>query len=376
MPNYTDFALEFVRAEPITLNISVTENGAAKDVSGWGEFSFLVKPAKTSKVVDARISLTSAVGGGLTVVTPATGSLTATIPAGFTRGLTNSKRTLYGEFYGILADGTQTLLASGTMTEFPAAAATTAKFTPKLVAGLQLWLAADKGLYEDAARTVAATDDQDVVLGWKDLSGKSHHFSGQAGTSPKKVLNAFTNLPVVRAATQQFLAGPGIWKIVSSSAATIFFVGKIVAGSVGSQAPLLSDFNNSIKLRANDLTSQAGFYHTEPGGDAIVETAYTLGQYALIEARQTVDTLGISVNGGTEATTAIAGDTFFGDLNDSTPPLAFLFADGTENYADADIAELLVYNVAVPDADKVKIRGYLRGKWGIPPLRAAISLGT
>ncbi len=48
-------------------------------------------------------------------------------------------------------------------------------FSPTDIAGLQLWLRADVGVFQDAALTTPATADSDPIGGWADQSGNSRH---------------------------------------------------------------------------------------------------------------------------------------------------------------------------------------------------------
>lgn len=66
-----------------------------------------------------------------------------------------------------------------------AAFAPAAPWTPASLPGLQLWLSADVGVYQDAARTTPAVATNDPVGGWADQSGQGHHVSqATAGNRP------------------------------------------------------------------------------------------------------------------------------------------------------------------------------------------------
>lgn len=73
------------------------------------------------------------------------------------------------------------------------------RFNPAHVAGLTLWLKADAGLYQDAAKTTPATSDGDVVGAWEDQSGNGSDAT-QATTSKKPLLKLgiVNSKPVVR----------------------------------------------------------------------------------------------------------------------------------------------------------------------------------
>lgn len=65
-------------------------------------------------------------------------------------------------------------------------------FTPASIANLRVYLAADVGVYTDAARTTAALVDGDVVGGWADQSGQNNHAS-QSTTAAKLTLKLAAN---------------------------------------------------------------------------------------------------------------------------------------------------------------------------------------
>ena len=60
-------------------------------------------------------------------------------------------------------------------------------FSPLDIAGLQLWLKADAGLWQDSVGGTPAVADGDVVGAWEDQSGQSNDAS-QATTSKKPLL--------------------------------------------------------------------------------------------------------------------------------------------------------------------------------------------
>jgi hypothetical protein len=58
-----------------------------------------------------------------------------------------------------------------------------AAFSPASPPGLLLWLWADQGTFQDAARTTPAAADGDPVGGWQDLSGRGNHASQAVAAS-------------------------------------------------------------------------------------------------------------------------------------------------------------------------------------------------
>ena len=62
-----------------------------------------------------------------------------------------------------------------------------AAFSPLDISGLQLWLKADAGLWQDSVGGTPAASDGDVVGAWADQSGNARHAT-QATTSKKPLL--------------------------------------------------------------------------------------------------------------------------------------------------------------------------------------------
>jgi hypothetical protein len=58
-------------------------------------------------------------------------------------------------------------------------------FAPTDLTGLQFWFKADGTLWQDSARTTAATADADPVGAWDDASGNANNATqATAGTRP------------------------------------------------------------------------------------------------------------------------------------------------------------------------------------------------
>jgi Concanavalin A-like lectin/glucanases superfamily len=75
---------------------------------------------------------------------------------------------------------------------------TTAPWTPAALSPT-LWLRADAGTYQDAARTIPAVADGDPVGGWADQSGNAHHASqATAAARPTLQLSELHGKPVLR----------------------------------------------------------------------------------------------------------------------------------------------------------------------------------
>ncbi|RMG96173.1 MAG: hypothetical protein D6706_10620, partial [Chloroflexi bacterium] len=72
-------------------------------------------------------------------------------------------------------------------------------FSPADIPGLQLWLRADAGVWQDSVGGTPAVNDGDVVGAWEDQSGNGNHAT-QATTTNKPIYwtNVVNGKPVVR----------------------------------------------------------------------------------------------------------------------------------------------------------------------------------
>ncbi|MDB4978409.1 MAG: hypothetical protein JWM56_595 [Candidatus Peribacteria bacterium] len=111
----------------------------------------------------------------LSIPNPNTDFTITTQPAAATIAA-NTERTFIMQMAAVSAGaktGTVTITSDDPDTEssftFPVAGTVT--FAPNNIAGLQLWLKADTGLYQDSACTVVATATNNPVGCWKDQSG-------------------------------------------------------------------------------------------------------------------------------------------------------------------------------------------------------------
>ena len=72
-------------------------------------------------------------------------------------------------------------------------------FSPADIAGLELWLQADKGIFQDSAKTTPATSDGDVIGAWEDQSGNGNDaLQGTTVNKPVLKLSIVNSRPVVR----------------------------------------------------------------------------------------------------------------------------------------------------------------------------------
>ncbi len=227
-----------------------------------------------------------------------------------------------------------------------------AAFVPTDIAGLQLWLKADAGLYQDAAMTTLAVLDADPVGGWADQSGNANHAT-QATVDNRPLLKlAIQNSKAVvrfresysslRTAAFSSALHPKtiilVYSQPSTSAQTYVF-----DGLASNQTQLDSQAPN-----VNAAYAGAYIFYTEsyPLAMCVMSIIFNGANSFMIKN-------GIQQAVGDTGTTAMTGLT--------------LGASGgaTGSGLVGDIAEFLIYNSALSTANRQAVESYLNSRWAV-----------
>lgn len=259
----------------------------------------------------------------------------------------------------------------------------TAPFSPSSLTGLKLWLRADAGVWQDAARTIVASADGDVVGGWTDLSGQGNHVT-QAITSKKPLLkmgpNGINSSSVVRGdgADDMLKLASAAFTMTSGTAITVYrfhaFTGmQTLVGSSNSAGASTFVFlglgNNAAPYNGYPFIYRAKPATTDNiirGSTSSVEGTVYLGVYqstgaayalALGNTAETVTVQGGSNNGS-----------WFGDLSGLNSTSLFwldVTASPLTQGTPSDIAEVLVYEPQLSATNLAKVITYLNARWGL-----------
>lgn len=218
--------------------------------------------------------------------------------------------------------------------------------------GLQLWLRADVGVTKDGS---------DVVDQWKDLSGNDHHFS-QATTSAKPLWTsaAIGSLPSVNFdGSSDYLSAGDVELHSNSEGMTVFAVRR---ADDTAYRGLLSKYWSNQRVWILSTTS---FILQESSGSYNGNTNADRASTTLDQVDSAVWTPGeagqIWENGslmGT-ATTAVT------DLTETTAPLYLGRIADFGNYFDGDVAEMIVYNRALSNTERIEVETYLAQRYGL-----------
>lgn len=230
-------------------------------------------------------------------------------------------------------------------------------FLPSDLAGLALWLNAETGLYQDDAATIPATADGHQIAVWQDQSGNARH-AGQTVASKRFTLKlAIQNgRQVLRAdGTDDFLLTANFASFPSKRG-TLFAVfdnrniaGNRIAGTFG------------VAIAWIWYTTQSGTAFKWFDSFSNHTTATDPAAFLLQCITRTGDTsLTVHTNGSLDATLTIANN----------QPSASQIALGANldgsGPCSIDLAELLIYDGALSDANRVLVENYLRNRWGTP----------
>ncbi len=228
-------------------------------------------------------------------------------------------------------------------------------------ANLNLWLRADFGV----------TQSSGAVSGWQDLSGNNFNFNQfTASYKPTYVASDINNKPGVSFNGSQILLG-GNNANDYSNGASVFVVTK-ASNPSNSDARFFdfgNDENNDIafgEIFTSNYLPAFHIYNGTTNNYLSGSNSLNAGSVYVLDAIQTgsADTANIYYNGGLSATGSLnypqnvpRGFNAIGGVNTGS-------GYGANNYK-GDIAEILVYNTALTDSQRVAVESYLSNKYGL-----------
>jgi len=231
---------------------------------------------------------------------------------------------------------------------------------PTDIEGCLFWVdGSDKAnIYQDSAKTLLVAADGDVIGCWVDKSGNGND-AIQATTAEKPLYKTGiqNSLSVVRFdGVDDRVAALNIFGVASISNMTMFCV---------QQTDETNSNNRLYGFGSVAVDSQgAQTIHLNPSVDSSLRfdgasIAGSLGHPTAFYIRTTVKTgttyydyfdTSTNINGSSQADNGIIDDVYLGRCNGP---------------CDGDIAEVVVYNVALSDNDRALVRNYLNAKWAV-----------
>lgn len=236
------------------------------------------------------------------------------------------------------------------------------RWSVRSIAGLLLWLRADKGVYKDAAMTTPAVDDDDVLLGWADGSGRgTHGTQATAGNAAALKLGIVGGMPVVRFdGVDSYLSLGKVWDFdPTNDSFSVFVVALVATGDTGtliSQAKA-TERQWALFTSDNKLMYRLGTAN-EVGSDIVTNTPKILSFTCdAANGKTWVDGSPDIVDGALQWTDAdvdvLIGARRKDDNTDFGYPLT------------GDIAEIVVASPCFSDADREALESYAAARYGI-----------
>lgn len=219
------------------------------------------------------------------------------------------------------------------------------------------WFKADGTLWQDSARTTPAAANADPVGAWDDASGNARHaLQATAGKRPTLRTNVRRGKAVVRFdGVDDFLA---IATVPTASARTFVAVIKKATAAQGISQTAIGLDGTSQLINTNTVVSPGWYYFaTQAGGGAV--GGGTPNEWDIIAITFTSTSSAVMrVNGG-------AGVTFDPNNSYSTATAFYIATNtGTGNYADIDVAEIIVVDSALSVTNLNNVcNNYLVPRW-------------
>lgn len=243
-------------------------------------------------------------------------------------------------------------------------------FGSKSVSGLQLWLRADKGTFQDSAKTTVASSDADVIGAWADQSGNGND-ALQVTTANKPVLklSIINNKSVVRSdGINDKLVIPNIAGLKANGGITVFVV-FISSESSANTGPIgmwsAGDPGWALLGNAVGVTTRGGFLirQATPSASKSADTAadMTDGSVHLLVGIYDLSNVLIASD-----SILVVGDAI-ADNEDSSEDISIgKYSDiAAGTFFASDIAEILIYDSALSNTDRQTVENYLNARYAI-----------
>jgi hypothetical protein len=244
--------------------------------------------------------------------------------------------------------------------------------SPTSLAGLQLWLdAADPGVLFDATTGGSLVAADGGVARWEDKSGNARHATqGTAGSRPLRKTGIISGRDALRFdGSDDRLIVPTSAVNFGSSDFEIFLVGRgnasyntfftCVDASSGS-AYILRMMVESARLQTTIRTTESGALDASGAS-----SSYAAQSLVLFGLRRSSSTFTATRNGTSFGTVSngapMASTTQVAAIGAwvEGPPTAYYY------HLTGDIAEVIIYNAALSDANRALVENYLLAKWSI-----------
>ena len=211
-------------------------------------------------------------------------------------------------------------------------------YQPSSISGLRVWLKAD---------AITGIVNGGQVTTWSDSSGNGINFTQATSTKqPTYVRNAINGKPALHftASTQQTMTNATNF----STPNTIFYVSRQTGGT---KARLLSGLSNNWLLGYHGGNKNMAYFEGWVSSGGITAD----NDWHIYSSTQTASLSTVYENGAQ----------LYSNANGVTGPngLSLNGYQGTSEFSDGDIAELIIFNSALSDTDRQKVNNYLNNKY-------------
>jgi len=233
--------------------------------------------------------------------------------------------------------------------------ATSSLYSPQLAvppAGLRLWLRADQGLYQDSARSMPATLNNDPVIAWEDQSGNGGDVTVKANLNqttarPTLKLNTLNGKPVVSFDGNDELQNTIAYSIPN----TIFIVAHYNGATRGR---ILSGMNNNWLMGWHggfwDRFYANGWVHAPtPATDnswQIYATDHATSLQRIFRNNQFLNSATVA---GAQAPNGLEIGTGY----------------GASEWSQAEVAEIIIYDRVLSNSERQAIFNYLNARYAV-----------
>lgn len=295
----------------------------------------------------------------------------------------------------IAYDGSYFYLAPATNTWVRAALTTWV--SPAQFTGLQLWLdASDASSLYDATSGGSLVAADGAVARWEDKSGNGRHATqSTSGSRPlRKAAQQYGRDTLLFDGSNDSMAIAGsaaAFKFLHSGESTVFIVARPFTTSDPNAASVLIDNsltsggnsntglsifvddrssasrNNALLVLMSNANANVYRYGYVANNAFATSNAYSLISFVGKAADSTLANRGSTrINGGSSLSVSPLSPDAANSTADATYDLRLgATAEPGFGYLNGNIAELIIYNVALPDTDRAAVEQHLMQKWGI-----------
>lgn len=250
-------------------------------------------------------------------------------------------------------------------------------FSPKDIAGLQLWLDANDTMYT-ASYAAKATALNDAVSIWPDKSANGHAMVVN-GTPPKYDPTGLNGHPTLKFDAAGYFTKAAFFTSVYNKSISVFTVSKIEA----SNGILISAGLSAWYIIKNEATKliTVNLPTLTPSNLATVNPhdgtgPVTVSSFIWDGAKTLIETGNFNSKAGTTSTASLTKLARTGELSLSGLAIAIGADTGGTFKWPGSISEILVFNTALSNEQRSKLTTYLSDKWTIPTKRTIVCCGN